>query len=270
VWDQSPAFAQDQLFGTHVDLAGSVDVATFPVASTPSGKSRLAAAPSANGFAILAWSDARTDGGDIYAQNVNFDGSLGESSGPGTDLCNGDGGDQMGCTDCPCANNAPAGTIGGCLNSAGTSTAIAASGSTSVSLPSGATTDLRFTLSGAPSSAFCVLLSGDAVAPQNMANPCFGMSSGALAVDRDGLRCAVQGTQRHGGRSANSLGDIADSAGPSRVWGGEAQPAAGLAGQGGFVAGQTRYFQVTHREDAMAVCMRGLNTSQAIGVSFTP
>ena len=38
----------------------------------------------------------------------------------------------------------------------------------------------------------------------------------------------------------------------------------------GFVSGQTRYFQVTHREDAMQVCMRGLNTSQALEVTFTP
>jgi len=89
-------------------------------------------------------------------------------------------------------------------------------------------------------------------------------------MDRDGLRCAVTNIKRHGGRSANMLGQINDSAGPSRVWGGEAQPHGGIYSQGGFVSGQTRYFQVTHREDPTLGCMRGLNTSQAIEVTFTP
>lgn len=187
-------------------------------------------------------------------------------------VCNGDGGNQMGCTSCPCGNESPPGTVGGCKNSSGNSTAIAATGSTSLSLPPviGETSDLRLTLTGAPANAFCVMLSGNAVAPQNPGNPCFGMNSGAQAMDRDGLRCAVQGTIRHGGRSADDMGQVMNSTGPSRVWGGEAQPAAGIGNQGGFVVGQTRYFQVTHREDALSVCMRGLNTSQAVRVRFTP
>ena len=45
---------------------------------------------------------------------------------------------------------------------------------------------------------------------------------------------------------------------------------AGIAAAAGFVAGQTRYFQVTHRDDAAQVCMRGLNTSQAVEMTFTP
>jgi hypothetical protein len=186
------------------------------------------------------------------------------------DHCNGDGGDQMGCTNCPCMNNAPMGSIGGCLNSSGAGTRLSATGDASVSLPAGDTTDLRFTLEQAPGGAFSVLLSGAGLAPLNPANPCFGMGSGAQAADRDGLRCAVQGTLRHGGRSANAVGEVMDSAGPSRVWGGEAQPNAGIAGQAGFLAGQTRFFQVTHREDPTLVCMRGLNTSQAVEVVFTP
>ena len=190
--------------------------------------------------------------------------------GPGTDFCNGDGGDQMGCTDCPCGNNAPQGTVGGCLNSAGTSSRLVATGSTSISLPSGDSTDLRFQAEGMPATSFGVLISGNGVAPGNAANPCFGLDSGVQFSQFDGLRCAVQSTQRHGGRSANASGIINDSSGPSRVWGGEAQPTAGLAVQAGFVAGQTRYFQINHREDAMAGCMRGLNNSQAVGVTFTP
>jgi hypothetical protein len=125
-------------------------------------------------------------------------------------------------------------------------------------------------MTGGPGLATSVLLSGAAVAPQSMANPCFGLNSGALAPDRDGLRCAVQNILRHGNRSTNAMGEIQDSAGPNRVWGGEAQPVDGIAGQSGFVAGQTRFFQVTHRDDVSLGCMRGLNTSQAIGVTFTP
>jgi len=185
-------------------------------------------------------------------------------------FCNGDGGDQMGCTNCPCANNASPGTVGGCLNSASSSTRIAATGNPSASLPPGVTTDLRLTLSGAPAGALCVMLSGDALAPQNMGNVCFGLNSGVQSLDRDGVRCTVLNLKRHGGRSASALGEVMDSAGPSRVWGGEAQPNGGLWKQGGFVAGQTRYFQVTYREDVLAGCMRGLNTSQAVKVTFTP
>ncbi len=183
-------------------------------------------------------------------------------------LCNGDGGDQMGCTNCPCANNAAVGTVGGCLNSGGTSTRLAASGSTSISLPTGDTTDLRFGLSGAPPSAFCILNSGDGLAPGNMANPCFGTGNGAQAAVFDGLRCAVTNTRRHGGRSADGNGDVGVTNNP---WGGEGGPPPGIAvAGGGFAAGQTRYFQVIHRDDPLAVCLRGLNTSQAVRVLFTP
>jgi hypothetical protein len=115
-----------------------------------------------------------------------------------------------------------------------------------------------------------VLISGDSLAPQNMANPCFGLGSGIKAPDRDGLRCVVQNLLRHGGRVSNGLGEVMDSSGPSRAWGGEATPPAGIAGQAGFVSGQTRFFQVTHREDAALVCMRGLNASQAVRVTFAP
>lgn len=183
-------------------------------------------------------------------------------------LCNGDGGDQMGCTDCPCANNAPAGTTGGCLNSAGGSSLLHASGSLSVSLPSMVDTDLRFSLSGVPPNKFCVLTSGDAVAPGNPANPCFGQDSGVAAASFDGLRCSVMNTHRHGGRAADSNGDVGVTNNP---WGGEGGPPIGIAQtHGGFTAGQTRYFQAIHRDDIAAVCMRGLNTSQAVEILFTP
>ena len=76
-WVQSPGPGQDKLFGARLDSVGSIDIARFDVGSTPSDKSRLAVGQSTSGFAILAWQDTRSDAGDIFAQNVNSDGSLG-------------------------------------------------------------------------------------------------------------------------------------------------------------------------------------------------
>ncbi len=182
-------------------------------------------------------------------------------------FCDGDGGDQVGCTNCPCMNNAVAGSKGGCLNSSGSGTRLHASGDPSVSLIAGSLLDLRFSVSGAPPTAFCILNSGDNVAPLNMANPCFGLNSGVQALQFDGLRCAVTNTRRHGGRSADADGNVGETQNP---WGGEGGPNAGIAGSSGFVAGQTRSFQIINRDDPLLVCMRGLNTSQALSVTMTP
>ncbi len=185
-----------------------------------------------------------------------------------TSWCNGDGGNQLGCTNCPCMNNATAGTIGGCLNSAGTSARLFATGDPSVSLPPAIATDLRFSIAGVPPNAFCILNSGNGVAPGSAVNPCFGLNSGTQAAAFDGLRCAIQSTRRHGGRSADSLGNVGVTNNP---WGGEGGPPVGIAVAGpGFIAGQTRYFQVINRDDSLLSCMRGLNTSQAVEVTFTP
>lgn len=178
------------------------------------------------------------------------------------EACNGDGGDQMGCTFCPCSNEAPQGTTGGCLNSAGTSARLLGTGSSSVS-----TSDLRLEMSGAPPFSFGVLFSGDAVAPTNVANPCFGQDSGVQSVQLDGLRCVVSNTRRHGGRAVDSNGNAgATSAG----WGPPDGPVNGIPGQAGFTAGQTRHFQVTFRDFDTMVCMTGLNTTQQVEVNFTP
>lgn len=181
---------------------------------------------------------------------------------PGLESCNGDGGDQMGCTDCPCTNNADVGTLGGCLNSVGDSARLIGSG-----VPSLTADTLNFALVGAPPGAFCVLQSGANIAPANMANPCFGIDSGVQSTLFDGLRCVVQDTKRHGGRGADGNGRVGYA---SNGWGPPAGPAGGIAGQAGFVAGQVRHFQVTHREDAMLSCMRGLNTSQSVTYTFLP
>lgn len=215
----------------------------------------------------------------IYADRLSdFDYQAFVSIGPEmySNHCNGDGGDQMGCTDCPCGNNAAAGLTGGCshsFSSNGAGTRLLAAGSASVSLPAGSTTDLEFQAMRMPWPSTAVLFSGAGLAPQSMANPCFGMGvaeSLAGPNAKDGLRCATAGLLRHGNRQSTPGGGIGGAAGPSRSWGGAASPNAGIAGQAGFAAGQTRYFQITHRDSATAQCMTGLNTSQAVEVTFTP
>lgn len=178
------------------------------------------------------------------------------------ETCNGDGGDQMGCTDCPCGNDAAQGTIGGCLNSAASSARLRCEGIASIF-----TDTLRFEMTGAPSNAFCVLNSGDSLAPQNMANPCFGSNSGVQSASFDGIRCAVGNTRRHGGRAANFIGEVGTN-GPG--WGPPDNPMLGISAQAGFVVGQTRFFQVVYRDNATLSCMRGLNTSQAIIATYGP
>lgn len=185
----------------------------------------------------------------------------------GPDVCSGDGGDQAGCTNCPCGNNAVLGTIGGCLNSAGTSAQLLVTGSTSVSLPSGSALDLRVALTSAIPSSLCVLRSGEVAAPGNPASPCFGLSSGIQALAFDGLRCAILGVRRHGARMADSNGSVGLTNSP---WGGEGGPDIGLARFAGFVPGENRFFQVIGRDFANLSCMRGLNTTQAIRVVFQP
>lgn len=179
-----------------------------------------------------------------------------------TNLCNGDGGNGAGCTDCPCGNNMTPGTIGGCRNSALQSARLDGSGTPSVS---GDT--MRFELSGAPPTSFCILTSGDSVAPGGMANPCFGFNTGVQSMSFDGLRCAIGNTLRHGGRSADGNGDIGVT---NNGWGGVSGPPIGLIAQGGFTAGQTRHYQVINRDSPLSSCMRGLNTSQAVSVTFEP
>ena len=89
VWSTAPAFGTDVLGAAHVSPAGVVDVPRFDVASTPSQKMRLATAKSRVGVgtALLAWTDARTDAGDIFAQNVGFDGLLGGTPSLGVRYC---------------------------------------------------------------------------------------------------------------------------------------------------------------------------------------
>lgn len=182
----------------------------------------------------------------------------GEARAQFIDACNGDGGDQMGCTPCPCANEAPVGTVGGCLNSAVTAGRIKGSGSIRIS-----SNDMRFEGCALTPSSFAVLVSGCNLAPDNPANPCFGMDSGVQSVFLDGLRCAVFNTLRHGSRASDANGDVGVT---NNGWG-DPDP---FPGFNMFVAGDTKYFQIFYRETPGTVCMTQQNTSQAICVTFTP
>ena len=77
VWSSEPAFAQDTIMGAKLDASGTPICPPFPVSSIVSSKSRLDLTLSPTGRAFAAWSDGRTDGGDIYAQDINPNCSLG-------------------------------------------------------------------------------------------------------------------------------------------------------------------------------------------------
>ena len=185
------------------------------------------------------------------------------------EFCFGDGGDQLGCTDCPCFNNAPMGSGGGCLNSSGTGSQLLVSGDPSVSLPVPFDDDLRFRATNGPAFQLFILNSGDALAPGNPLNPCFGTGSGVTGTVFDGLRCAIQNTLRNGGRGADSNGEVGVGL-TSAGWGGGDDPLCGIAQSFGYVAGTTKFFQAIHRDSTAVNCGLGLNTTQAIQVDFTP
>ena len=171
--------------------------------------------------------------------------------------CAGDGGDQMGCTDCPCNNNGAA-SDAGCLNSAGTSATLIPSGNPIVDDGT-----LRFEASGLPPSITAVLISGASLAPANPQNPCFGLDSGVTAMQLDGLRCAVMSGERHGARQSDASGQVGFS---NNGWGGP-DP---FFNFGAFVVGVERHFQLFYRDDDAQVCMTGQNTTQAVTTSFLP
>ena len=76
-WMTAPSFGQDTLRGLRLASDGSTDLGPFDVASTASDKLRMTAAGDGQGQMVLAWTDALVDDGDILAQNVHCDGTLG-------------------------------------------------------------------------------------------------------------------------------------------------------------------------------------------------
>jgi len=77
-------FDNQHMFAQRVDSNGDLvwnNITT--VANASSGKSRLTVAQNNLDQALLTWKDTRNDDGDIYAQNVNPDGTLGLPNVPG-------------------------------------------------------------------------------------------------------------------------------------------------------------------------------------------
>ena len=176
-------------------------------------------------------------------------------------FCRGNGGESPGCTDCPCNNNAST-LNGGCTNGSGTSAILAPAGFSSVTNPT-----LNFRLFDGNPDTFAVLLSGDRRAPGNPANPCFGTGSGIVVSTFDGLRCVIGDVRRHGTRPTDAGGDVGLT---NNRWGPPNGPVGGLISQGGFVSGQSRFYQVVYREDPALSCGTGLNTSQGVHVIIFP
>ncbi|HEY3974790.1 MAG TPA: hypothetical protein VGM18_17425 [Candidatus Sulfotelmatobacter sp.] len=77
-WVDQPSYGSATIQGIKLDGGGNTVCAQFPVSSTPSDKSRLAAAVAPNGVTALAFEDDKIGNNGIYIQNVNPNCSLGE------------------------------------------------------------------------------------------------------------------------------------------------------------------------------------------------
>jgi hypothetical protein len=83
---EGPSFGSQQVLGARVDTDGEFVWAgpMAVVSSAASSKSRLVTALTPdNSAALAAWIDTRNDAGDVYAQRINQDGSLGPPGIPG-------------------------------------------------------------------------------------------------------------------------------------------------------------------------------------------
>ncbi len=176
-------------------------------------------------------------------------------------FCFGDGGDQVGCVNCPCGNNAAAGALGGCLNSTGTSAQLSIMGQASLTEDS-----LRLEIARANPNTFSLLFSGSDMLPNNPANPC-PPGAGVRSMLFDGLRCVGVALRRHGTRATDVNGNVGVS---NAAWGLGDDPVGGLVQQGAFSAGQTRYFQASYREVGNLGCNTGLNTTNAAAAIVVP
>lgn len=232
-WNSAPSFGTDRLFGAHLDASGSIDIAAFDLASTPSGKSRPAIATNSAGQTILAWGDQRNDGGDIYAQSINPDGSLGAGGGSvGTAFCFG--------VACPCGNDDPS---AGCANNTGSGALLAGSGSSSV-----AADDLVLTTSSMLPGAFNILF--------------MGPTSGAPVTMSDGLRCTF-------GTLYRFPVQMSDVSGTSLHTGLVAQAGLSFPSAGQITSGTTWTFQTWYR-DPNGPCATNSTVSNALAVTFAP
>ena len=186
-------------------------------------------------------------------------------------FCFGDGGDGLGCVECPCDNNAPIGCRTGCTNRVGTNSVLFKLGIPSVSTPGQSPDSLEFGLRGGPPNQLALLTAADNQLPSLPMAPC-PQGYGVQSILLDGLRCTGGNILRHGGRMIQPDGSV----GIANGWGGPSfPPPTGVVGQYSYTVGQTRHFQVTHRDFAhvpmtMTSCASLLNTSNAISVTMLP
>jgi len=184
--------------------------------------------------------------------------SIVRSPSPYAVSCNG-GGDGLGCTACPCGNDPASETIGGCLNSAVQSARLLPRG-----IPSASADTMSFHLKGAVPGVTAILASATNLLPQSGACPA---GSGITSAAFDGLRCIGGALRRHGGQVVDGNGRVGIT---NSGWGADGTTAPGLITTSGFSVGQARNFQVIYRDQTLAGCVAGLNTSQAISVTIQP
>ena len=187
------------------------------------------------------------------------------------DFCFGDGGDQMGCTDCPCGNNAPAGTISGCAHSQSNSLFGGRGARLLHGVGCAPIADFCFELQEAKPNSFAVLVSASSMAPTGTA-PCASLNPGsgiAQPLVLDGLRCVVSSGSgsllRHGTRAIDASGYVGPNGiGSESAWGN----CSATFPNSGFSAGTTRHFQAFYRGGASGGCGTQLNSSQGVTVEF--
>jgi hypothetical protein len=85
-YDHEVGLGNDQIRGARLDAAGNAvwTPSLLTVSSAVSSKSRLTTTAGPGDSVLLVWRDDRAVDGDIYAQNINLDGSLGVAA------CDGD------------------------------------------------------------------------------------------------------------------------------------------------------------------------------------
>ena len=78
-WIRTASFDDDAILASRFDSTGAPlwTPAQVEVSTASSGKSDPVAVAGADPFAVIAWTDDRSGADDIYAQNVNDDGTLG-------------------------------------------------------------------------------------------------------------------------------------------------------------------------------------------------
>jgi hypothetical protein len=181
-----------------------------------------------NGEVLMTYDDTIQAVDIDFARGVTLD--FHGHEGVGMVVCAGNAGF------CPCGNAGTSET--GCANSTGVGAGLEGDGTDGVT-----NDDLEFTAFQIRPGALGVLFQGDALSNGGQGVP-FG----------DGVVCVGGSVVRLGSRFGDALGLAS--------WG------PGLAMQGQWVAGQTRYFQVRYR-NVNGPCMSNFNYTNALMVTFT-